>query len=79
MRLIAIALLLSGCGLLSEAAAPVVMNAVEAAADKLLEATGKELDDVPHSCTTENHPESGELLLLCTFCYGDLPPGETCD
>lgn len=70
--------LLTGCALFSSPAAlPVALNALDHLATLVKKETGKELQDVPMSCTHENEPVAGELLMLCTVCY-KLEAGETC-
>ena len=69
--------LLAGCSWLAGPGAPIVASAVDVIATKLLEQSGKKLDDVPHHCEVENQPSDGKMLMLCTFCY-QLKAGETC-
>lgn len=64
------AALICGCTALSSPEVPrAVISALDVIARIVRDETGKELAQVPTTCETENHPESGELLILCTVNY----------
>jgi len=61
---------LAGCSALTSPETPAaVLSALDTIARIVRQETGKSLDQVPTTCETENHPESGELLILCTVNY----------
>ena len=72
-----LALLLIGCGLFSGPAAPAAFAVTDALAKIVQKALAEKLQDVPTSCIQENHPDQGQLLVLCTVCY-KLEAGQTC-
>lgn len=68
--LLVAALAMVGCAALASPQAPeAILNVVEVVSEIVRRETGKDLEDVPTTCESENHPESGELLLLCTVKY----------
>ncbi len=65
--LILIAILLtSGCGIFSSAYAPAIIQVIDKVADLALKQSGKELDELPMACEHEYHPDTGQILVLCT-------------
>jgi hypothetical protein len=70
MRVVVASAALLGCSALSRPATPeAVASALDVIADIVRNETGKELDQVPTTCESEHHPDSGELLILCTVRY----------
>lgn len=67
---VAAAIFIAGCAALASPQVPqAVLSALEVISGIVRQQTGRELADVPTTCETENHPESGELLILCTVKY----------
>jgi hypothetical protein len=59
-------LFLSGCGLLSSGYGSALAQVIEKVAEVAFDKAGKELSELPMVCEHEYHPDTGQILVLCT-------------
>lgn len=72
LQVIYFVVILSSCAALSSilGSTPAIVQTIDTIADIVAEMTGKDLDDIPHTCETE-WTQDKHLLLLCDFDLND--------